>query len=356
MTRVLCIAEAGVNHNGSLDRALEMVAVAAGAGVDAVKFQTFRAGLLASAAAPKATYQKSCPGDAQSQLDMLRTLELDRHAHAALLAKCRAEGVEFLSTPFDRPSLDLLLELGVRRLKVSSGDLPNAPLLVAMARSRLPVILSTGMADLGDVELALGALAFGYAGTGAPNEAALRAAYASPEGQAALRDKVILLHCTTQYPAPFADVHLRAMDTLRAAFGLPVGYSDHTEGPAAALAAAGRGAVVVEKHFTLDRSLPGPDHRASMEPEELRQLAAMLRQVEAALGRPVKAVAPSEAPNRTVARKSLVAARRIRAGELFDEANLTLKRPGNGLAPVRLWDLLGRAADRDYAPDEVIRL
>lgn len=356
MSRIFCIAEAGVNHNGSLEMALALVDAAAAAGADAVKFQTFRAEGLVSRDAPKAAYQKASAREGQSQFEMLRALELDRPAHEALLARCAAVGLEFLSTPFDPRSLILLLELGVRRLKASSGDLTNAPLLLEMARSGLPVILSTGMSDLGEVEQALGVLAFGYAGEGTPGEAAFRVAYASPAGQAALAEKVTLLHCTTEYPAPWEDVHLRAMDTLGAAFGLPVGYSDHTEGPAVALAAAARGATVVEKHFTLDRGLPGPDHRASMEPRELALLLRQIRQVEQALGRPRKCLAPSEAANRTVARKSIVAARPIQAGEIFSQDNVALKRPEGGLAPVRLWELLGRAAARAYAQDEPIRL
>jgi N-acetylneuraminate synthase len=356
-SRIYVIAEAGVNHNGSLDQAIRLVDVAADAGADAVKFQTFKADRLASRAAPKADYQLESTGSRESQHQMLSRLELDVAAHHVLARHCKTRGIEFLSTPFDLESLDLLArEFAISRIKLSSGDLTNAPLLLAAARTGKPVILSTGMGTLGEVETALGVLAFGYAdSTALPCRRAFEETYCSPAGQAALRDKVALLHCTTEYPAPLADINLRAMATMREAFGLPVGYSDHTQGITIPVAAAALGATVVEKHFTLDRSLPGPDHRASLEPEELKQMVQAIREVETALGSSIKHPAASELKNRPVARKSLVAARAIRNGEPFTEENLTVKRPGSGVSPIHYWDWLGRAADRDYGPDDEVQ-
>ena len=355
--RTLVIAEAGVNHNGSLQRALELVDAAAAAGADIVKFQTFRAGRLATRSAPKADYQKRETGTSESQLDMLRALELNEEGHHALISRCAEKDIEFLSTPFDHESLDLLVRtLDLPRLKLGSGDLTNAPLLLAIARSSKPLILSTGMATLSEVEEALGVLAFGYASDSDANPSitAFRSAYESDAGQQALRNNVALLHCTTEYPTPVGDVNLRAMDTLRQAFGLQVGYSDHTQGTAISLAAVARGANIVEKHFTLDRNLPGPDHKSSLEPEELADMVADIRQIEAALGNGIKRPAESERPNRIVARKSLVAARPIQAGERFSAENIDIKRPGGGVAPVRYWEFLGRQSPRPYAADEVI--
>ncbi|MCK6453711.1 MAG: N-acetylneuraminate synthase [Alphaproteobacteria bacterium] len=354
--RTLIIAEAGVNHNGSLDRALALVDVAAEAGADIVKFQTFRAEALASAAAPKAAYQAANTGEAGAQLAMLRALELDEAAHRRLAAHAAARGIEFLSTAFDEASLDLVLSLGVKRLKVPSGEITNAPLMLKMARSGLPILLSTGMADLGEIETALGVLAFGYAAPpeAAPSAAAFRVARMGDAGKRALAERVTVLHCTSQYPAPVAEVNLRAMATIAQRFGLPVGYSDHTEGIAVATAAVALGAGVIEKHFTLDRTLPGPDHRASLEPGELKAMVAAIRAVELALGSPDKRPTPSERPNIAVARKSLVAARPIARGETFTPDNLTALRPGGGRSPLEYWSLIGQTAERDYATHEMI--
>jgi len=349
------IAEAGVNHNGDADRALVLVEAAAAAGADAVKFQTFRADALASAAAPKAPYQEAAGAAGESQLAMLRRLELPRAAHRALQAACAERGITFLSTPFDTDSLDFLTDdLGLPLIKLGSGEVTNGPLLLAAARSGAALILSTGMSTLQEVEAALGVLAFGYTGGAAPSRAAFAEAFACAAGRRALADKVTLLHCTSAYPAPAADANLRAMDTLRDAFGLPVGLSDHSAGIAVAVAAVARGARVIEKHFTLDRTLPGPDHRASLEPGELGALIAALRTAGEALGDGVKAPAPSEAANAHVVRRSLVALRPVRAGEPFTEDNLGVKRPGGGVPAMEYWDWLGRPADRDYAADEVI--
>ena len=350
------IAEAGVNHNGSLDRALQLVDAAAAAGADAVKFQTFKADKLVSRAAPKAGYQIANTGTDESQHEMIRKLELDDAAHRRLIQHCNSKGIAFLSTPFDLESLAMLAScFDLSRIKLGSGEITNAPLLLAAARSDKPVILSTGMSDLGDVEDALAVLAFGYScGGAAPSLAAFEAAYCSDAGQSALSDKVTLLHCTTEYPAPLAEVNLRAMGTLRQAFGLPVGYSDHTAGIAVAIAAAALGATVIEKHFTLDRNLPGPDHQASLEPDELQQMVRSIRDVGAALGSSVKQPASSELGNRTVARKSLVAARPVGEGERFSADNLTVKRPGGGISPMRYWEWLGKTAERDYQADDQV--
>lgn len=354
--RVYIIAEAGVNHNGSLEMARQLIDVAADAGADAVKFQTFRADRLVSGSAPKAEYQKRTSEAGESQYAMLKKLELGEEAHRELIRHCEARRIQFLSTPFDAESVELLgVTFDLPTLKIPSGEITNAPLLLKVASLGKRMILSTGMCTLADVEAALGVLAFGLTTPDAePGAAAFREAFAGAEGRKALQEKVILLHCTTEYPAPFAEVNLRAMDTLAAAFGLPVGFSDHTEGIAIPIAAAARGAVVIEKHFTLDRTLPGPDHRASVEPDELRAVVAALRQVELALGTASKVPAPSELKNAAVARKSIVAACGIQKGEPFTAENLTVKRPGTGLSPFRYWEILGRNAGRDYTKDEVI--
>lgn len=349
------IAEAGVNHNGSVELAHQLVDAAADVGADAVKFQTFRADRLASAAAPKAAYQSRQTGQAQSQLEMLRALELSPEAHGQLQAHCRQRGIEFLSSPFDEESMNFLLELGVARLKLGSGEITNGPLLLQAARSGLPFILSTGMSTLGEVEDALALLAFGMTQAGVPQgQTALRRAWADPQARQAVAAKVTILHCTTEYPAPGDQVNLRAMQTMAAAFGLPCGYSDHTEGIAVSLAAVALGARIIEKHFTLDRNLPGPDHRASIEAPVFRTLVEGIREVEAALGDGAKVPVPVEFSNMLVARKSLMAARDIKAGEILSAADVSIKRPGGGPSPMNYWSLLGQAARRDYRKDEFL--
>ncbi|MEI8395101.1 MAG: N-acetylneuraminate synthase [Rhodospirillaceae bacterium] len=355
--RPLIIAEAGVNHNGSLDMALRLVDAAAEAGVDVVKFQTFKTEKVIARHAPKARYQTENCGAGESQFEMVRKLELDGAAFQRIAARCAEAGVEFLSTPFDEDSLDLLVrELPVKRLKIPSGEITNAPLLLRAARSGLPLIVSTGMASLGEIEAALGVIAFGGIAPldAVPGPAAFAAAFESAAGQGAIAATVTLLHCTSEYPAPLDEVNLRAMDTMRRAFGLPVGYSDHTEGIAIPVAAAALGAVMIEKHYTLDRTLPGPDHRASLEPAELKAMVAAVRAVGRALGSPLKRLQPGEADTRAVARKSLVAAVDIPEGAPFTVATLTTKRPGTGLSPFGYWDRLGRPAGRAYAADEMI--
>lgn len=352
------IAEAGVNHNGSLELALALVDAAAQCGADMVKFQTFRPELMIARRAPKAEYQRRTTDAAESQLDMLRRLALDAAAHRALLARCRERGIAFLSSAFDLPSLELLAaELALPELKIASGELTNAPLLLAAARHGRRIILSTGMATLAEVESALEVLAFGYTEpAAAPSLAAFRAAFDTAAGRAALNERVILLHCTTEYPAAFEEVNLYAMRALADAFGLPVGLSDHSPGIVASVAAAALGAVAIEKHLTLDRSLPGPDHAASLEPAEMRALVEAVRQAALALGDGVKRPQPAEAKNMAVARKSLVAARAIRRGERYSDLNLAAKRPGTGVSPMRWWEAVGRTAARDYAEDEPIEL
>jgi N-acetylneuraminate synthase len=357
-SRVLVIAEAGVNHNGSLERALAMIDAAAAAGADCVKFQTFQASELASSRAPKAAYQLANTDAAQSQVEMLSQLQLSPSDHEALQAHAAHRRVGFLSTPFDLPSLRLLTQrLGMQLLKVPSGEITNGPFLLEVARTGRDAIVSTGMSSLGEVETALAVLAFGYTEQSAgcaPGGEAFSKAYASAAGHRALRQKVRLLHCTSEYPAPFAEVNLLAMDTLAAAFGLPVGLSDHTPGTHIALAAVARGACVIEKHFTLDRALPGPDHTASLEPPELALMVRNIRDVESALGEGIKHPTASEARNRAVARKHLVATRKITAGESFSRDNVGAKRAGAGLSPMEYWSVLGQSAARDFEPDEPI--
>lgn len=354
--KVYIIAEAGVNHNGSLQMAQKLIDEAALAGADAVKFQTFKTELLVSKQAVKADYQKQNTDSNESQYAMLKKLELDRDIHNVLIKHCDEKGIQFLSTPFDNESLDLLAnQFNLPYIKIPSGEITNAPFLLEVARTGKPVILSTGMSTLAEVETALGVLAFGYLHSfDRPSLQAFEKAYATYDGQGAIRDKVALLHCTTEYPASFSDVNLKAMDTLKNAFGLSVGYSDHTEGIAVSIAAAARGATIIEKHFTLDKNLPGPDHKASLEPAELALLIKSIRQVEAALGCKIKAPAESEHKNRLVTRRSLVAAKDIQPGEYLSEANLAVKRPGDGVLPLYYWDLLGKQATKAYKRDEKI--
>lgn len=356
MDRVFIIAEAGVNHNGSLQMALQLIDVAADAGADAVKFQTFKSGAVISNAAPKAHYQIANTGASESQLDMVRKLELSEADHVQLLAHCRQRGIQFLSTPFDQDSARFLVEtLNVAMLKVPSGELTNAPFLLQLSRHGLPLIVSTGMCTLGEVEMALGVLAYGFIASDVPpSPQAFLDAYASAEGQAMLQERVSVLHCTTEYPAPFEQINLRAMDTMRSAFGLPTGYSDHSRGIAVPIAAAARGACIIEKHFTLSRELPGPDHIASLEPDELKAMVAGIRQVEMALGVASKIPTQAEWANRTIARRSLVAAKPVKKGEIWSTENLACKRPGDGVAPMRYWELLGLAAEKDYSADEML--
>ena len=353
--KVFIIAEAGVNHNGSLELARQLVDVAADAGADAVKFQSFKAEKLATVQAPKAAYQVVNTQETGSQLEMLRRLELAPEHHLLLVEHCKKRGISFMSTAFDEGSLAQLASLGMPAIKIPSGDITCGPLLLQAARLRQKLILSTGMSTLSDVEQALGVLAFGLLGDSDPTgRADFDAAYLSETGRKALDEYVTLLHCVTQYPAPAAAVNLRAMDTLATAFKLPVGYSDHTLGIEVSIAAVARGASVIEKHFTLDRTLPGPDHVASLEPAELKELVSAIRNVEKALGLTLKQPSPQEILNRPAARRSVVAARPINQGETLSYDMLASKRPGTGVSPIDIWSILGRCATRNYQADEMI--
>jgi N,N'-diacetyllegionaminate synthase len=334
MKPVFIIAEAGVNHNGSLDLALQMVDVAVRAGADAVKFQTFKSTKEISKHAEKAEYQKTSTGTAESFLDMAIKLELDEAAHRRLLAYCQERGIMFLSSPFETDSIDFLDALGLDVMKVSSGQVTNLPFLRHIGALKKQIILSTGMATLEEVKTAIEVLV--AAGT--------------------VRDAISVLHCTTAYPTPFEDVNLRAMLTMRDAFGLPVGYSDHTLGIEVPIAAVAMGAVIIEKHFTLDRRMEGPDHSASLEPDELVAMVTAIRHIEVAMGDGVKRPARSEGANTPLARRSIVAARFIKKGEVFSADAITVKSPATGLSPMRWDDVIGAVAKHDFEEDQVIEL
>lgn len=356
MQKVYVIAEAGVNHNGDLDLARRLVDCAAEAGADAVKFQTFDARKLATRTAPKASYQQRTTDAAESQFEMLRKLELPRAWHADLQQRAQARGIEFLSTAFDSGSLDFLEGLDMPFYKVPSGELTNGPLLWQFARQRRPLVVSTGMATLSEVEQALAVIAHAFNSELEPaNEVDLWRGWSQPAWRDSLRGRVTLLHCTSQYPTPMHEVNLKAMDTL-AAFGLPVGYSDHTEGILIPLAAVARGATLIEKHFTLDRSMPGPDHRASLEPDELALMIRQIRDLQAAMGDGAKCPQLSEWNTRQAARQQVVAARDIAAGTVLARHDLTTARSGGGVPAMALWGLVGTTAGQDVAAGDLFTL
>ncbi|MBD3796593.1 MAG: N-acetylneuraminate synthase [Campylobacterales bacterium] len=329
---VFIIAEAGVNHNGSVELAKKLIDVASKAGADAVKFQTFKAEKLVSKNADKAAYQKETTDSQESQFDMIKKLELDLQTHQELLAYCKTKNIMFLSTPFDHESIELLDNLGLKIFKVPSGEITNLPYLRKIGELNKQVILSTGMADMGEIEDALNILI--DAGTS--------------------KNNITILHANTMYPTPMEDVNLKAMLTIGNTFDIAYGYSDHTLGIEIDIAAVAMGASVIEKHFTLDKTMEGPDHKASLEPNELRAMVKGIRNIELALGDGVKKPSKSEMPNMEVARKSIVAAQDIQKGELFTEKNLTVKRPGNGISPMQ-WDrIIGTQAQKDYTKDELI--
>lgn len=336
--------------------AKELIDVAAAAGADAVKFQSFKAESSISRYAPKAQYQLKTTAQKDSQLSMVKKLELTHVEHQVLLDHCKHRNIQFLSTPFDIDSVTLVSDvLQVPMMKIASGEIANAPLLLAIAQKRKPIILSTGMSTLGEIELALGVIAFGYLQLpDHPSLELFHKSFCDSKGQELLQKKVTLLHCTTEYPAPYYSVNLSALRTLSTAFGLPVGLSDHTCGVQISIAAVALGATIIEKHFTLDKSLPGPDHQASLAPDELIDLVRMIRDVESAWGSPRKLPAQSEQKNINIARKSLVAKRTISKGEVFSPDNLTVKRPGTGVSPMYYWSYMGKIAMKDYAEDEVI--
>jgi N,N'-diacetyllegionaminate synthase len=323
--RVLVIAEAGVNHNGDIELAKRLVHEAAAAGADVVKFQTFKAERLASLDAPKADYQKQTTGDSVSQFDMLRELELTPGMHEELIACSKDEGIRFLSTAFDTLSLEYLDSLGAEYIKIPSGEITNLPYLRLAGSLGKPVLLSTGMSTLGDIEAAIDVL----------------------ETAGTPRSLITVLHCNTEYPTPMADVNLRAMGVIKDAFGVATGYSDHTLGIEVPIAAVALGAVVIEKHLTLDRGMQGPDHRASLEPHDFAAMVKAIRNIEAAMGDGVKRPSPSERKNIVIARKSLVLARGLKQGESVAEGDLDVKRPGDGISPMRMDRVVGRRAVRD---------
>lgn len=340
------IAEAGVNHNGDIRLAKELVAVAADAGANAVKFQTFKADYLASKDLHKAAYQARNDGDTGSQYDMLRRLELSDHDHHILLEECQKRGIDFLSSPFDIMSAGFLInDLRLDTVKIGSGELTNAPLLFYIAQQDVRVILSTGMANLSDIEEALSVLAYGYLSPQAtiPTLQQFKEAFYSPEGDKNLKEKVILLHCTSEYPCPPEEVNLRSMLTLADAFKLPVGFSDHTAGTHIPLCAITLGATVIEKHFTLDKTLPGPDHKASLDPKELSQMVLHIREAEAALGNGRKVPTPAELLTAKVVRKTLVTSRALKAGDRLTEESIKIIRTNESLSsPLEYWTFLNK--------------
>ncbi len=330
MSRVFVIAEAGVNHNGDIEIAKQLIDAASEAGADAVKFQTFQADSLVCRTAKKAEYQLETTDRTETQYDMLKKLELTPQMHRELIEHCLKRNIMFLSTPFDLESIKLLSELGMQIYKIPSGEITNLPYLREIAKQQKKIILSTGMSSMDEVKAAVNVLKNN--GT----------------------EELTLLHCNTQYPTPISDVNLLAMVKMREETGLPVGYSDHTQGIEVPIAAAALGAEVIEKHFTLDRKMEGPDHKASLEPQELMQMVVGIRKIESALGSKIKQVSESEMPNVAIVRKSIVAAANIKRGEKYTEKNLTTKRPATGISPM-LWDeVIGKTADRDYKVDEII--
>lgn len=333
MKHTIIIAEAGVNHNGSMELAKRLIDAAAEAGVDYVKFQTFKAANLVTKDAKQAEYQQRNAQD-DSQYAMLKKLELSQERHYELIDYCKQKGVRFWSTAFDMDSVDFLHELRLGLWKIPSGEITNYPYLRKIAQYGEPVILSTGMSTNDDIDAAIKALC----------ENGLK------------REQITLLHCNTEYPTPMQDVNLRAMQQMKERFGVKVGYSDHTQGIEVPIAAVALGAEVIEKHFTLDKTLPGPDHKASLEPQELKAMVSAIRNIEQALGDGEKHVSESERKNILIARKSIVAARDIKQGKVLTEENLTTKRPGNGISPMRWEEVIGTKAVRDFNTDELIEL
>ncbi len=330
---IYIIAEAGVNHNGSVDTAKKMIDAAVSAGASAVKFQAFSAEKLASASAPKAEYQKT-DNDKESQYQMLKRLELNSDAHKILFEHSKEKHIDFLSSPFDIESIEMLSELGLQIFKIPSGEITNLPYLRKLGSLNKKIIMSTGMSSLQEIKTALDAVT--RAGTS--------------------RENITVLHCNTAYPTPYEDVNLKAMEEMRDSLKIPVGYSDHTLGIEVQIAAAALGAVVIEKHFTLDKNLPGPDHAASLEPHELEEMIKAIRNIEKSLGNGLKQVSPSEEENKRIVRKSIMALVDIKKGETFQESNITAKRPGSGLSPMKWDEVVGQLAKRDFKKDEMIEI
>ncbi len=332
--KTIIIAEAGVNHNGSIELAKQMIDVAVDAGVDYIKFQTFKSENLVSINAEKADYQKISTNKDESQYEMLKKLELDLNSHKVLVDYCNSKNIKFISSPFDNDSIDLLFDLGADLFKIGSGEITNYPYLKKIATKRLPIVLSTGMSSLSDVEEALEILL----------------------NNGLKRNEITLLHANTEYPTPYSDVNLKAMLTLKEAFKVKIGYSDHTLGIEVPIAAVSMGAEVIEKHFTLDKTMEGPDHKASLEPNELHTMVKAIRNIEKAMGNGVKSASDSEKKNISIARKSIVANCKISKGEIFTEKNITTKRPGKGISPMRWEEVLGKTALKDFITDDLIEL
>lgn len=356
MNKTFIIAEAGVNHNGSLEMALKLVDAAVDAGADAIKFQTYKTESLVTKTAKQAEYQEKNVGKSTSQFDMLKKLELSYKNFVHIKQYCTESNIMFLSTPFDLDSVDFLIQdIGLRLMKIPSGEITNAPYIHKIAKQDVKVVLSTGMATIQEIHNALAFLAYGYSKQADVSFDKSKAFYKTKEAKKLLQDKVSILHCTTEYPTPLKDVNLNAMDSMKAAFQLPVGLSDHSEGILVPVAAVAKGATIIEKHFTLDKTLPGPDHKASLDPLELKEMVKSIRLIEETLGENLKEPTNTELKNRDVARKSLVAAQPIEKGEIFTVGNLTVKRPGTGVEPYYYWDYLGQEARVAYNEDEVIQ-
>ena len=359
MDNVYIIAEAGVNHNGERKTAFDLIDVALESGADAIKFQTFKASNLVTKYAEKAQYQKETTSGDDTQFKMLKELELHYDLHFDLKKYCELEGIEFLSTAFDIESLLFLSqELNLNKLKIPSGEITNAPLILEFAKTGKEIILSTGMSNLQEIKNALSLIACGLIDRNQSLEELsseiLSEAFESKIGKSNLKEHITLLHCITEYPTPMDEVNLRSIDLIKEQFKLPTGFSDHTDGYLASLAAVSKGACVIEKHFTLDKNAVGPDHKASLEPIELKQMIKEIRVIEDMQGKEIKEAMPSEIKNIPIARKSIVAACDIKEGELFTTKNLTTKRPGNGISPMKIMDLLGTNAERNYREDELI--
>ena len=334
ISKTLIIAEAGVNHNGDLKIAKELIHQAAIAGADLVKFQTFTVAKLLTLEAPKADYQQDPDALTTSNYEMLKSLELSKNDHLELIQECKKHGIEFFSTAFDEASLSFLLELGMSKIKIPSGEITNKPLLEFIAQFDMPVIMSTGMADLNEIHRAIEVLC----------------------NNKLTRENITILHCTSQYPASFENINLRAITSMKKKFNLNIGYSDHTLGAEASIAAVSLGATIIEKHITLDSNMPGPDHKASMEPKDFQDMVSAIRNIERGLGNGIKAPTSEELEMRTVARKSLVANKKIEKGEIFTQENLTVKRPGNGVSPMSINEVIGTKAVYSFEENDLIKI
>ena len=353
MKKVYIIAEVGVNHNGQLDLAMKLIDVAKECGADAVKFQTFRAESLVTAYAEKADYQKANDTGSINQLEMLKKLEISFADHFKLKEYCEKRGIDFMSSAFDFECLRFLIhELKLQTMKVPSGETANYPFIYELAKSQVKAVVSTGMFEMNEIRTALAVMALGYQNK--PMDIKKLEQISTEEMSQVLKDKISLLHCTTAYPCKPEDANIRVLETFKSTFKVPVGYSDHTEGFAASMAAVSFGATVIEKHITLDRNMEGPDHKASLDPIQFKQYVQFIRETEKVLGSPEKKPTEEELKNRVFARKSVVAKRPIRAGEVFSEENVDLKRPGNGLSPLCYWGMMGKKAVRDLKKDEMI--